>query len=175
MGRRKQYLVAYFAVPDGIEEKACALAELIGAELFEIRAGEPYTERDLDMSIRRSRVRLEEKYENERPMIKDRIYNMAYYDVIFLGYTVWEYGTPRIIQTFLEEYDFTGKRFVPFTTSEGDAFEESVAKLRELYTEPDWSEAKILHELPTREEAFRWGRSRRRYQTQDRIGSDRRE
>ena len=172
MGKRKRYLVAYFAVPETIEETARALAELTGAELFEIRAGKPYTEKDLDMTNRRSRACYEARQEYERPMIKDGLYNMPDYDGIYLGYTVWECGTPRIIQTFLEEYDYTGKTVVPFTVPGCVGFEESVAALRALYPAPEWSEPKILHELPSRGEAFRWARRRRGHSLQSPDGNN---
>lgn len=115
--RRK--LVAYFSASGVTAKVAAALAEAIGADLFEITPKTPYTEADLDWRDKTSRSTLEMQDHSSRPEIASKCANMAEYDTIFVGFPIWWYVAPTIIHTFLESYDLTGKTIIPFATSGG--------------------------------------------------------
>ena len=113
----KKALVAYFSVSGVTEKLAGKLDDGTGADLYEIQAQEPYTEADLDWQNSRSRSSLEMKDRSSRPAIAGKVEDMAQYDVVFVGFPIWWYREPSIIDTFLEAYDFSGKQIVPFATS----------------------------------------------------------
>lgn len=112
-------LVAYFSATGTTKNLAKNLARAIDADLFEIEPAKPYTKSDLDWTNKQSRSSLEMKDLNSRPQIANRIDNIDEYDVIFIGFPIWWYVAPTIINTFLESYDLTGKTIVPFATSGG--------------------------------------------------------
>ncbi len=115
----KNVLVAYFSASGRTGRVAAALANAADADLFEIRPQTPYTAADLDWTNKKSRSSLEMSDPSSRPEIKSRVENMGDYGVVFLGFPVWWYTAPTIIKTFLESYDFSGKRVVLFATSGG--------------------------------------------------------
>ena len=110
-------LVAYFSASGVTAGVAKKLAAGTGADLFEIRPETPYTEADLNWQDAGSRSSVEMKDRSSRPAILEKKDNMADYDVIFVGFPVWWYREPSIIDTFMEQYDFSGKTVVPFATS----------------------------------------------------------
>lgn len=112
-------LVAYFSATGATKNLAKNLAKAIKADLFEIEPAKPYTKSDLDWTNKQSRSSLEMKDLSSRPQIENRIDNIYEYDVIFIGFPIWWYVAPTIINTFLESYDLTGKTIVPFATSGG--------------------------------------------------------
>ncbi|MDR0746337.1 MAG: NAD(P)H-dependent oxidoreductase, partial [Helicobacteraceae bacterium] len=114
MGKR---LVAYFSASGVTAALAKTLAEAAGADLYEIRPDAPYTKADLDWTDNKSRSTIEMQDPSFRPAIADRNANIADYDMIFVGFPIWWYVAPTIINTFLESYDFSGKIIVPFATS----------------------------------------------------------
>lgn len=112
-------LVAYFS-PTGTTAKAAqAVADAVGADMFEIKPAVPYTAADLDWMDSRSRSTLEMKDDSSRPAIAEKCASMAEYDVVYLGFPIWWYVAPTIVNTFLESCDLTGKTVVPFATSGG--------------------------------------------------------
>lgn len=112
-------LVAYFS-PTGTTAKAAqAVADAVGADMFEIKPAVPYTAADLDWMDSRSRSTLEMKDASSRPAIAEKCASMAEYDVVYLGFPIWWYVAPTIVNTFLESCDLTGKTVVPFATSGG--------------------------------------------------------
>ena len=116
-------LVAYFS-PTGTTAKAArALAEAADSDLFEIKPSAPYTRADLDWTNPRSRSSVEMNNSDSRPAIAGKLDNMGEYDVIFLGFPIWWYTAPTIINTFLESYDLSGKTIVTFATSGGSGME----------------------------------------------------
>ncbi len=122
-------LVAYFSasgVTAGVAEK---LAEAAGADLHEIKPAVPYTKADLDWMDKQSRSSIEMSDPLSRPEISGKIDNMDEYDVIFVGFPIWWYVAPTIINTFLESYDLTGKTIILFATSGGSGFGKTVEKL----------------------------------------------
>lgn len=110
-------LVAYFSASGVTEKLAERLADAIGADIFAIEPAIPYTKADLDWTSQKSRSTIEMNDLSCRPEIESKIENMAQYDVVFVGFPVWWYREPSIIDTFMESYDFAGKTVVPFATS----------------------------------------------------------
>ncbi len=110
-------LVAYFSASGVTRSVAEKLANEIGGDLFEIVPENRYTNADLDWQNSRSRSSVEMKDRDARPEIASKIDDMSRYDVIFVGFPVWWYREPSIIDTFAESYDFAGKTIVPFATS----------------------------------------------------------
>lgn len=112
-------LVAYFSCSGRTEKVARALAAAAGADLYRIRPAQPYTAADLDWTKRDSRSSVEMADPSSRPAVADRCEGMDAYRVVFVGFPIWWYVAPRIVQTFLESYDFSGKTVIPFCTSGG--------------------------------------------------------
>ena len=113
-------LIAYFSA-SGETGKLCENVSLVatGGDLFEIRPETAYTSADLNWMDKKSRSTIEMKDEHSRPAIAGRVEDMAQYGTVFVGFPIWWYQAPRIIETFLESYDFTGKTVIPFATSGG--------------------------------------------------------
>ena len=110
-------LVAYSSASGVTAKMAEKLAKGIGADLFEIVPEKAYTSADLDWQNSKSRSSVEMNDRASRPAISSKVDNMAEYDVVFVGFPVWWYREPSIIDTFMEQYDFSGKTVVPFATS----------------------------------------------------------
>lgn len=112
-------LIAYFSAGGETGKLAKTLSAVTGGDLFEIRPETAYTSADLNWMDKKSRSTLEMKDEHSRPAIAGRVEDMAQYGTVFVGFPIWWYQAPRIIETFLESYDFTGKTVIPFATSGG--------------------------------------------------------
>lgn len=112
-------LVAYFSASGVTEKLAKTLAAAVGADIFEIKPEQPYTDADLNWQDKNSRSSIEMIDKSFRPAVADKIENMADYDTIYVGFPIWWYVAPTIVNTFLEQYDLTGKTIVPFATSGG--------------------------------------------------------
>ncbi|MCD7722746.1 MAG: NAD(P)H-dependent oxidoreductase [Clostridiales bacterium] len=115
----KNILVAYFSASGVTAKAAKSLAGAFGAALYEIKPQQPYSKADLNWTDRQSRTSVEMKDPACRPAIDGKVQNMAQYDVIFVGFPIWWYVAPAIINTFLESYDLAGKTVIPFATSGG--------------------------------------------------------
>lgn len=125
-------LVAYFSASGVTKSVAEKLAGETGADLFEIVPETRYTNADLDWQNSRSRSSVEMKDRNARPAIASKVGNMDQYDVIFVGFPVWWYREPSIIDTFMEAYDFSGKTIVPFATSGGSGLGDAPKNMQAL-------------------------------------------
>lgn len=125
----KKRLVAYFSAGGVTAKLARELADAAGADLFEIKPVEPYTRADLDWRDANSRSTVEMKDKASRPAVAEKVGNMGEYDEIFVGFPIWWYVAPTIINTFLEQYDLTGKTVVPFATSGGSGMGKTNAHL----------------------------------------------
>ena len=125
-------LVAYFSAGGTTKKVAQRLAGSIGADLHEIAPKIPYTRADLDWQDRRSRSSVEMNDRSARPEIASRVPDMPQYDVVFVGFPVWWYREPSIIDTFMELYDFTGKTVIPFATSGGSPLGDSAKNMQAL-------------------------------------------
>lgn len=128
-------LVVYFSATGNTEAVAETLAETQGAEIYEITPEDPYTEEDLDYNNDSSRANAEQNDESSRPAISGTIDNIDDYDVIYVGFPIWWGNMPRIMYTFFDTYDFSGKTIAPFCTSGGSGISEAVSSIEEL--EPD--------------------------------------
>ena len=115
----KKLLVVYFSATGTTKGKAEILAKVLGADLKEIVPAERYTAADLDWHDKKSRSSVEMADKSSRPAMTTKIANMADYDTVFVGFPIWWYVAPTIVNTFLEAHDLAGKRIVPFFTSGG--------------------------------------------------------
>ena len=128
---------AYFSASGVTRAKAKELAKVIGADLYEIVPAVPYTSADLDWKNSKSRSSIEMNDKNSRPALKETDYDFSEYDDIYIGFPIWWYKAPAIINTFLETYDLTGKKIVLFATSGGSSIEKAVKELRNQYPDLD--------------------------------------
>ena len=138
-------LVAYFSASGVTKAVAERLAGAIGADLFEIKPAVPYTDADLNWHNKNSRSSVEMADPNSRPEIAEKLDNMADYDTVFVGFPIWWYVAPTIIDTFLESYDFSGKTLVPFATSGGSGMGKTVDVLRKVCPNAVWKDGKRLN------------------------------
>ena len=123
-------LVAYFSASGVTAKLAETLSEAIGADLYAIKPEVPYTKADLNWMNKNSRSSVEMKDPASRPAIAGKRDNMDEYDTIFVGFPIWWYVAPTIINTFLESYDFAGKTIIPFATSGGSGMGKTNEKLQ---------------------------------------------
>ena len=126
----KKALVAYFSASGVTAKAAKALAQAAGADLYEIKPVIPYTKADLNWTDKTSRSSVEMQDPSSRPALADQTAQIANYDVVFLGFPIWWYVAPTIVNSFLESYDFAGKTIVLFATSGGSGFGKTVAGLQ---------------------------------------------
>lgn len=139
-------LVAYFSASGVTKAAAEKLASAIGADLFEIKSVSPYTRADLDWTNKNSRSSVEYRDKSIRPEIADKVDNMADYDVVYIGFPIWWYVAPNIINTFVESYDFAGKTLIPFATSGGSGMGKTVDELRLLCSDKTiWKSGKVIN------------------------------
>ena len=123
-------LVAYFSASGVTKKLAEKLSAAVDADLFEIRPKVPYTKADLNWMDKQSRSTIEMNDKTFRPAIADKDAHVEDYDTIFIGFPIWWYVAPTIINTFLECYDFSGKKIVLFATSGGSGFGNTVEELK---------------------------------------------
>ena len=128
-----------------IVEIAKNLAEAAGADLYEIKPKVPYTNADLNWNNSNSRSSVEMRDKTSRPELADKSANISGYDVIFLGFPIWWYVAPTIINTFLESYDFAGKTIILFATSGGSGFGKAVEGLKLSAPKATIKEGKLLN------------------------------
>ena len=125
-------LVAYFSASGVTKRIAEELAKVEKADLFEITPETLYTAEDLDWTNQQSRSTLEMKDPSCRPAIAGQVANMAQYDVVFVGFPIWWGREPSVVDTFLDAYDFSGKKIVPFCTSGGSDIGETAKRIQEI-------------------------------------------
>ncbi|MGI6177788.1 MAG: flavodoxin [Eubacterium sp.] len=131
-------LVAYFSATGTTAKAAEALAKAAGADLFEIKPVIKYQTADLDWTKKNSRSTVEMRDPNSRPAIADTIENFGDYDTIAVGFPIWWYTAPRIIDTFFESYDFSGKTVVLFCTSGGTGLDNAERDMKKLVPDVKW-------------------------------------
>ena len=150
-------LVAYFSASGVTRNVAKAIAEAVGADLYEINPETPYSKADLNWQDNKSRSSVEMNDKSFRPAIADKDANIAAYDVVFVGFPIWWYVAPTIINTFLESYDFTGKTIVPFATSGSSGIGETVENLKRSVTPSTIiTNGKMLNGRQTKENLIAW-------------------
>ena len=123
-------LVAYFSASGTTANVAKDLAKAAGADIYEIKPAVPYSRADLNWQDKQSRSSVEMSDKSSRPALADTGANIADYETIFIGFPIWWYIAPTIINSFLEAYDFSGKKIVLFATSGGSGFGKAVASLQ---------------------------------------------
>ena len=149
-------LVAYFSASGTTAKLAETLAEAIGADVFAIEPKTPYTKADLDWTNKKSRSTLEMNDPASRPAIRDVRDNMSDYDTVFVGFPVWWYVAPTIINTFLESYDMSGKTIVPFATSGGSGMGKTNEKLLPSCKGAKLMEGKVFKSSASASELSKW-------------------
>ena len=155
-------LVAFFSASSVTRNVAKTLAQAANADLYEIMPKVPYTTADLNWQNENSRSSVEMRDESSRPAIADNNANVADYDVVFLGFPIWWYVAPTIINTFLESYDFSGKTIVLFATSGSSGFGNTVEKLEgSVSTNTTLIEGRMMNGRPSEEELAAWVKSLR--------------
>lgn len=147
----KKVLVAYFSASGVTKGVAEQLAAVAGADLHKIKPEYPYTDADLDWRDKQSRSSVEMKDKNSRPAITDKLKNMQDYDVVYVGFPIWWYTAPTIINTFMESYDFKGKTVIPFATSGGSSIKKACEDLKAAYPDITWKEGKLLNRTSKKE------------------------
>lgn len=136
-------LVAYFSASGVTAKVAKKLAEKAEADIYEIRPETPYTKDDLNWMNKKSRSSVEMSDHSSRPAIADKNANIADYETIYIGFPVWWYIAPTIINTFLEAYDFSGKKIILFATSGSSGFGKTVQNLQPSAPDATIIESKV--------------------------------
>lgn len=149
-------LVAYFSASGVTAKVAESLSEAIGADLYEIEPEVPYTKEDLNWMDKKSRSTLEMNDPASRPAIKEMRDNMEDYDTVFVGFPIWWYVAPTIINTFLESYNLTGKTIIPFATSGGSAMGKTNEKLQPSCPNSKLIEGKVFKKSASKSELAAW-------------------
>ena len=139
-------LVAYFSASGTTAHAAKEIAEAVEADLYEICPIRPYTAADLDWNDKQSRSTAEMNDPTCRPDIAGAVKDMEQYDTIFIGFPIWWYVEPRIVDTFLESYDLAGKTMIPFATSGGSGIGRAEKSLREHCSKSNWKQGKLVND-----------------------------
>ena len=145
-------LVAYFSASGVTAKVAEKLAKETNADIYEIKPAVPYTKADLNWQDKNSRSSIEMSDHNSRPEIADKNADISKYDTIYLGFPIWWYIAPTIINTFLECYDFSGKKIILFATSGGSGFGKTLINLKSSTVDAEIIEGKVnptLNEIST--------------------------
>lgn len=151
-------IVTYFSASGVTAALSKKLAKAIGADCAEIVPAQKYTNADLNWQNDKSRSSVEMKDRSCRPAIASRIDNMADYDVVFVGFPIWWYREPSIIDTFMEMYDFTGKTIVPFATSGGSGLGDSQANMQALAPKAKVVSGRRFSSSASESELSEWGK-----------------
>ena len=149
-------LVAYFSASGVTENVAKLLAEAAGADLYQIKPKVPYTKGDLDWMDKNARSTVEMRDKSSRPAIVDDDAKVGDYDVVFVGFPIWWYVAPTIINTFLEQYDFTGKTIVPVATSGSSGMGKTNEKLAPSCPGAKLLPGKLLNGKLSRQDLAAW-------------------
>lgn len=146
MDNKSKILVVYFSATGNTKAVAQKIAKSTGGELFEIMPKVAYTSPDLNWHNSQSRSSLEMANPDARPELANKKANISEYDTIYIGFPIWWYKAPRIINSFIEEHDLTGKVLKPFATSGGSPIEPCVDSLRNTYPELNFQNGTLINE-----------------------------
>lgn len=149
MENKKTTLVAYFSATGTTKQAAETLAKDNDADLFEITPATPYTDADLDWTNKQSRSTVEMKDKSSRPAIKDaKVSNLAQYTTVYVGFPIWWYTAPTIINTFIDSNraELKGKTIITFATSGGSTVKKATADLQKAYPELTIKEGKLMND-----------------------------
>ena len=150
-------LVAYFSATGHTKTLAETAAKALGADLYEIRPEQPYTSQDLNYNDETTRATVEQKDDKARPALADKNAKIADYETIVLAYPIWWAQAPRIMDTFVESYDFSGKKLTAICTSGGSDIGSSADYLKELTKgKADWKQGRLFSPQASAEEIKNW-------------------
>lgn len=152
----KKILVAYFSASGVTAKAAKALAEVAGADLYEIKPEKPYTREDLNWNDKKSRSSIEMNDRTSRPAIAGKVEDMEQYQTVFVGFPIWWYVAPTIINTFLESYDFSGKIVIPFATSGGSGMGKTNTGLAPSCPRASLLDGKMLNGMQSQADLKAW-------------------
>ena len=152
----RRTLVSYFSAPGTTERAAKVLAKTAGADLFKIAPAEPYTRRDLNWNDSSSRTSMECCDDSARPELQGSCPDLTSYDVVFVGFPIWRYVEPRIVDSFLDSVDLAGKIVVPFATSGGSGISRATERIRMLHPEARVLDGRMLNGSPSQSEVAAW-------------------
>ena len=152
----KKILVSYFSASGVTKTVARTISNTLNSDLFEIEPVEKYTSEDLDWTNKQSRSTIEMENNEFRPPIKNKVTNIDDYDTIILGFPVWWYTAPTIINTFIEENDLTNKNIYIFVTSGSSTVESSFHNLQSKYSNLHFISGKRFTKQITNEEIINW-------------------
>ena len=151
-------LVAYFSASGVTRQVATQLAEVANADIYEIVPEQLYTDADLNWRDSLSRSSVEMKDKTSRPAIKKTELKIDDYSTVYIGFPIWWYTCPTIINTFMEAYDFAGKTVIPFATSGGSTIEQACKDLKAAYPKANWKEGRLLNDA-SKEDLEKWVKS----------------
>ena len=149
-------LVAYFSASGSTRTLASNLAEVVGADIYEIKPAQPYSSKDLNWNDSNARSTVEMKDKDSRPALADKNANISDCDVIFVGFPIWWYVAPHIINSFLEAYDFGGKTVVLFATSGGSGFGDTVKNLKPSSPDAKFVEGRVFRSSTDKKTLADW-------------------
>lgn len=149
-------LVVYFSATGNTKNVAEIIAQDLDASLDEIIPSTPYTTEELTLDDGEMRPVQENSNPNARPEISETVNDISKYDFIFIGYPIWYDKAPKVIYTFLDQYDFSGKTIIPFCTSENSEITQSVSNIKPLAPTATWLEGKRFDQDPSQEEILKW-------------------
>ncbi len=152
----KKILTAYFSAGGETAKLAKTIADVAGGDLFEIKPEQPYAAADLDWTDKHSRSTVEMNNSSSRPAISGSITDMAQYNTVFVGFPIWWYQAPRIIETFLESYDFAGKTLIPFATSGGSGMGKTDSILKAVCPAAKWLPGKRMRSSESPSAVQKW-------------------
>ncbi len=141
-------LVAYFSAEGNTKVLAKTISDVVKGDIFEIAPTEKYTSADLNWQNKSSRSSVEMQDKASRPTIADKVENMEQYDEVFVGFPIWWYVAPNIIDTFLESYDFSNKKVIPFATSGSSGLGRTVDVLKPLCdSSTKWDKGRMMNHI----------------------------
>ena len=149
-------LVTYFSASGQTKKLAQTISSVTQGDLFEIEPKEKYTSADLNWNDKKSRSSIEMEDQTSRPEILNKKENMNDYNIIFVGFPIWWYEAPRIIETFLESYDFSNKTIIPFATSGGSGMGKTDSILEACCTDAIFKKGKKLNAYASEKEVKNW-------------------
>ena len=138
-------LVAYFSASGTTARAAREIADAVGADLYEIRPAEPYSSADLNWMDKKSRSTVEMNDPACRPAIAEPVRDMDQYDTVFVGFPIWWYVEPRIVDTFLERYELSGKTVIPCATSGGSGIGKAEKSLQDHCPKAAWKKGGLVN------------------------------
>lgn len=149
-------LVAYFSATGTTEGAANALAKAARADLYRITPARPYSSRDLNWNNSSSRSSVEMGNDSARPALAQVAPDLSPYDVVFVGFPIWWYVEPRIVDTFLESCDLSGKAVVPFATSGSSGITRAASRMRDIVPQARVLDGRMMNDRPSTSELEAW-------------------